>query len=101
MQRWLDMVDWRAARVGSKPDQKRQGIEWYLERGTGQVRSNHPARTWVEGQEKQAARGTQAKGTLDVTSNTNYTGKHKKRGSETLIFYFGYYDMKTDESFTS
>jgi hypothetical protein len=67
MQRWLDMVDRRAARVGSKPDQKRQGIEWYfLERGTGQVRSNHPARTWVEGQEKQAASGTQAKGTLDV-----------------------------------
>ena len=66
MQRWLDMVDWRAARVGSKPDQKRQGIEWYLKRGTGQVRSNHPARTWVEGQEKQAASGTQAKGTLDV-----------------------------------
>ena len=66
MQRWLDMVDWRAARVGSKPDQKKQGIEWYLERGTGQVRSNHPARTWVEGQEKQATSGTQAKGTLDV-----------------------------------
>ena len=60
------MVDWRAARVGSKPDQKKQGIEWYLERGTGQVRSNHPARTWVEGQEKQATSGTQAKGTLDV-----------------------------------
>jgi len=57
MQRWLDMVDWRAARVGSKPDQKKQGIEWYLERGTGQVRSNHPARTWVEGQEKQARAG--------------------------------------------
>ena len=52
--------------MGSKPDQKKQGIEWYLERGTGQVRSNHPARTWVEGQEKQAASGTQAKGTLDV-----------------------------------
>ena len=37
-----------------------------VEGSTGQVRSNHPARTWVEGQEKQAASGTQAKGTLDV-----------------------------------
>ena len=48
------MVDWRAVRVGSTTAQRRLSVEWYLKRGAGQVRADHPARTWVERQEGRA-----------------------------------------------
>ena len=66
MQRWLDMVDWRAVRVGSTTAQRRLSVEWYLKRGAGQVRADHPARTWVERQEGRAVQGTRTDGTLDA-----------------------------------
>ena len=66
MQRWLDMVDWRAVRVGSTTAQRKLSVEWYLKRGAGQVRADHPARTWVERQEGRAVQGTRTNGTLDA-----------------------------------
>ena len=51
VQRWLDMVDWRGARVGQSALSMRKSVGWYLEREGNGVRNNHPARKWVEDQE--------------------------------------------------
>ena len=66
MQRWLDMVDWRAVRVDSTTAQRKLSVEWYLKRGAGQVRTDHLARTWVERQEGRAVQGTRTNGTPDA-----------------------------------
>ena len=66
MQRWLDMVDWRAVRAGSTTAQRRLSVEWYLKRGAGQVRADHPARTWVERQEGRTVQGTRTDGAPDA-----------------------------------
>jgi hypothetical protein len=31
--------------------------------------------------------------------HTNYTRKHKKEGVENPLFYYGYYTLKTNQSF--
>ena len=51
VQRWLDMVDWRAASVGQSERGMKQSVRWYLERKGNRVRSSHPARKWAEDQE--------------------------------------------------
>ena len=78
------MVEWRAVRVGSTTAQRRLSVEWYLKRGAGQVRADHPARTWVERQEGRAVQGTRTDGTLDARACAELMQKaiEKGRGAE-------------------
>ena len=66
VQRWLDMVDWRAVSVGKTTARLKQSVKWYLKRDAGQVRASHPARTWVEGQEARMAAGASTNEDLDA-----------------------------------
>ena len=54
-QRWFDMVDWRAAHVGSAKQGIRRSVEGYMHKLEGEVNRQHPARTWVERQEEKSA----------------------------------------------
>ena len=66
VQRWLDMVDWRAVSVGKTTARLKQSVKWYLKRDAGQVRASHSARTWVEGQEARMAAGASTNEDLDA-----------------------------------
>jgi len=64
VQRWLDMVDWRAVSVGKTTARLKQSVKWYLKRGAGQVRAGHSARTSraLEGPPGANTRATQRRG---------------------------------------
>ena len=51
VQRWLDMVDWRAAQIGSASENRKRSVAWFLTATGNRVRKDHPARKWAEGQE--------------------------------------------------
>jgi hypothetical protein len=53
-QRWFDMVDWTSAHVGSTRLGVSRSIEGYTQKLEGEVHRQHPARTWVEGQEQKS-----------------------------------------------
>ena len=54
-QRWFDMVDWRAAHVGSAKLGIRRSVEGYMHKLEDEVNLQHPARTCVERQEEKSA----------------------------------------------
>ena len=54
-QRWFDMVDWRAAHVGSAKQGIRRSVEGHMHKLEGEVNRQHPARTLVEWQEEKSA----------------------------------------------
>jgi hypothetical protein len=55
VQRWFDMVDWRSANVGSVQLGDSRGIESHTKKLEGEVNRQHPARVWVERQERESA----------------------------------------------
>ena len=56
IQRWLDMVDWRAAEIPANSRWRQESVKWLLEKGQG-VRKDHPACKWAEEQEKRPQPG--------------------------------------------
>jgi hypothetical protein len=53
-QRWFDMVDWRSAQVGNAKLGVSRSIEGYAKTVESEVSQQHPARTWVERQERKS-----------------------------------------------
>jgi hypothetical protein len=53
-QRWFDMVDWRSANVGSAQSGDSRSIESHTKKLEGEVHRQHPARVWVERQERKS-----------------------------------------------
>ncbi len=53
-QRWFDMVDWRSASVGNAKLGVSRSIEGYAKTVESEVSQQHPARTWVERQERKS-----------------------------------------------
>jgi hypothetical protein len=49
------MVDWRSGNVGSAQLGVSRGIEGYTKKLEGEVNRQHPARAWVERQERKSA----------------------------------------------
>ena len=54
-QRLFDMVDWRSANVDIAQLGVSRGIEGHTKKLEGEVNRQHPARVWVERQERESA----------------------------------------------